>query len=151
MASVIVRVMSERPAAIVKRFVDAINQAAEEGAGVEALVARVVHLLDPEVEYVNPPDALEPGARRGIEGMAMVARNLREAGVHRWEVERLVERGDRVACVLRLHIAGPASGLRMVGPWASALFTVRGDRIVRMEASFDPEEALERLGLDPNA
>jgi ketosteroid isomerase-like protein len=26
-----------------------------------------LELLDPDIEYVNPPDAVEPGTRRGLE------------------------------------------------------------------------------------
>jgi len=38
-----------------------------------------VELLDPEVEYVNPDGALEPGVRKGIGEYIAVVEKMQEA------------------------------------------------------------------------
>jgi hypothetical protein len=63
----------------VERFLEAINRPNEEGAEVGEAVARVVDLLDPVIEYVNPAEAIERGTRRGIEGITHVVRSMRES------------------------------------------------------------------------
>jgi hypothetical protein len=38
----------------------------------------VLSFLDPEIEYVNPPDAIDPGTRHGIQGMVEAVANVTE-------------------------------------------------------------------------
>jgi hypothetical protein len=131
--------------AIVERVCDEWNRAVEEGAEVEEIISLLAEVIDPEAEYINPPEAMERGTRRGIEGMTTVARNMREGGIQRVELIRVVEQGEKVACVVRLHIVGPASGVETASPSVSQLWTFRGDRIIRLEWWFDPDEAFSRL------
>ena len=48
--------MSQENVEIVRRLVDAWNRQDLEG---------ILALIDPEAEYVNAPNAVEPGTRRG--------------------------------------------------------------------------------------
>ena len=57
--------MSESRTTIVERLYEAANRSAEEGTEVEEMVAGIVDLLDPEIEWVNPPEAIEGGTRGG--------------------------------------------------------------------------------------
>jgi hypothetical protein len=137
--------LPETRGAIVQRLFDALNRVIEAGADIEEIVGVLAEVIDPEAEYVNPPEALERGTRRGIDGMTTVVRNLREAGIQRAEITRMVESGEALACVFRLYIVGPGSGVEAASPSISALYSFRGDRIIRMEWWLDPEEAVSRL------
>ena len=74
-------------------------------------------------------------------------RNAREGlGLYRYEVERMVERGERVAATVRFHIIeAPRSGVSLTSSSHSHLWTFRGDRVVRIEWFPDPEQAFKRL------
>src|SRR5919112_6115992 len=98
--------MSESPVGLIERFYAAINESVARGQDVDEIVARIADWVDPQLEYVNPPDAIEGGTRRGLEGLATVARNSREAGIHRWEPRDAETEGDRVACRVRVHMMG---------------------------------------------
>jgi len=89
------------------------------------------HLLDPKIEYVNPPDAMEPGTRHGLAAFARaVAKTLEGWETWRMELEDMRSQGNDVAVVVRYRARGRASGLEVEGR-ESALWTVRDGRVVR--------------------
>ena len=102
-------------------------------------------LLDPQIEYVNPPDAVESGTRHGTREWGAALRNIREGfGEPVVRVVRLFERGDLVATVIRMRIHGPLSGIK--GEMTqSHLWTIRDGRGVRFEWFNDAEEAFRAL------
>ena len=54
-------------------------------------------LFHPDVEYVNPEGAIEPGTRLGHDGMRQVGRSLATAfSEMSWEVHDLIPSGDKV-------------------------------------------------------
>jgi ketosteroid isomerase-like protein len=61
-----------------------------------------VELIDPEIEYVNPVRAVEPGTRRGRAAFGRAVEKVFD-GWERWEIEleHLRPVGDQVAVVLR--------------------------------------------------
>jgi ketosteroid isomerase-like protein len=88
-------------------------------------------LLDPDIEYVNPPDAVEPGVRRGLDAFAQaVAKTLEGWESWRMELEDMTSHGDDVAVVVRYRARGRSSGVEVEGR-ESALWTVRDGRAVR--------------------
>jgi hypothetical protein len=101
--------MSESPVGLIERFFAAINEGVARGEDVDEIVARVADWVDPQLEYVNPSDAIEGGTRHGLDGLAAVAKNSREAGIHRWEASDLTAEGDSVACRVRLYMVGTSS------------------------------------------
>jgi ketosteroid isomerase-like protein len=104
-------------------------------------------LLHPEVEYVNPPGAIEPGVRRGIEAFeAAVAATLESWSSWEMEPERLAAVGDRVAVLIRYRATARASGIAVEGR-ESALLTVRDGTIARYEWFHGPDDAFRALGL----
>jgi ketosteroid isomerase-like protein len=112
-----------------------------EGFGV------VRELMDPEVEYVNPPYAVEPGTRRGYDGFALAAGSIHAVYPDR----RLVplefhDAGDRVAVRARVIACGTASGLE-VDTERGYVLTVRDGRVVRFAWFNEPHEALAAVGL----
>lgn len=141
--------MAEEKVAVVRHLIEATNRANDEGADVRDTIARISDLLDPGVEYVNPPEAVERGTRRGIEGMTEVMTSMRESlGTFHFELSWIEEHGDAVALRCRLHAAGPSSGVRVEGPWLSQLYVIAGDRITRIKWFLDPDEAFSRLGIE---
>jgi hypothetical protein len=71
------------------------------------------NLLHPDIEWVNPSDALEPGTRAGIEVFTSVTERLDETiGALRMDVERLVDAGDRVVVIATIRDTGSQAALR---------------------------------------
>jgi ketosteroid isomerase-like protein len=88
-------------------------------------------LMDPEIEYVNPPEAVEPGVRRGrSEFSAAVLRTLEGWETWDMEPEEFSDLGDRVAVVLRYRARGRGSGVEIEGR-ESALWSLREGRVWR--------------------
>ena len=100
-------------------------------------------LLDAAVEYVNPPGAIEPGVRRGIEELRIVIETVRE-GWETWDMEpeELTAVGDQVVVVIRYRARGRTSGVELEGR-ESALITFRDGKIARYEWFQGPGDALE--------
>jgi ketosteroid isomerase-like protein len=104
-------------------------------------------LLDPGVEWVNPPEAVEPGTRHGIEAFAEAARTVADtfAGV-RVEIEQIMDAGDRVVVVATLHGRGRGSGAD-VERKQGYVWTIRNGKALRFEWFNSPADALEAAGL----
>jgi ketosteroid isomerase-like protein len=61
-----------------------------------------VELMDPEIEYVNPIRAVEPGTRRGLTAFSRAVEKVFE-GLETWQIEpeQFRAAGDQVAVVIR--------------------------------------------------
>ena len=79
-------------------------------------------LLDPEIEYVNPTGAVEPGTRRGLADFVRAVEKTYE-GWDMWkmQLERLEEAGDRGGAVVHYTARGRGSGVELEGARVSAL------------------------------
>jgi ketosteroid isomerase-like protein len=133
--------MPQENVEIVRRAIDAWNRQEVED---------VLDLAAPEVEYVNQPTAVEPGTRRGHDGLAGVVRAQWEAlpGGHQ-EIDRIHERGEEVISVGRASRLMPGGGARIDTPILLS-WTIRDGKISRIEVlGFGPEfhKALEAAGL----
>ena len=106
------------------------------------------HLLDAQIEYVNPAGAVEPGTRYGLAAFAQAVEQVFVEGWDSWrfEAERFAPSGDHVAVVLRYRARGRGSRVEVEGR-LSALWTIRGGKAVRFEWFHGPAEALEAVGL----
>jgi ketosteroid isomerase-like protein len=105
------------------------------------------HHFDPEIEYVNPHGAIEPGTRRGLKEFARAVQMIFE-GADSWQIEpqRLVPVGDHVAVSLRYRTHWRASGIE-VDAVESALWTFREGKVVRYEWFHGPDDAFRAAGL----
>ena len=130
--------MPERNVEVVRALYDA--WAREEFPG-------PAELLDPEIEYVNPEGAVEPGTRQGIgEFHGAIAKVLEGWATWSMEPERFESVGDRVAVVVRYTARGRSSGIEVEGR-ESALWTLRDGRVVRYAWFHGPEDALNAIGV----
>jgi ketosteroid isomerase-like protein len=132
------RAMSQENVQIVRSFYDA--WARDEFPG-------PVELMDPEIEYVNPTGAVEPGIRRGREAFGRAVGRVFE-GWETWDVEPEEFRaiGDQVAVVVRYQARGRGSGVEVEGR-ESALWTLRDGRVASYAWFHEPTDALEAAGL----
>jgi ketosteroid isomerase-like protein len=104
--------------------------------------------MDPEIEYVNPDDAIEAGTRRGHSGFAgaqsAFGRAYESLDI---DVERMVDRGDVVGVIVESTVRGRGSGID-IPQRMGFLFTFRDGRLVRFEWSNDPEGLVDQAGDD---
>jgi ketosteroid isomerase-like protein len=100
------------------------------------------HLIDPKLEYVNPPYAVESGTRNSRGALAKVREVYPDFHV---EPERFVDAGENVV-VIGIARGTSASGLE--AQWHQGyVWTVCDGRAVRFRWFNDPKEALEAVGL----
>jgi ketosteroid isomerase-like protein len=130
--------MSEENVEVVRSFYDAWARHDLPGPA---------ELMDPEIEYVNPAGAVEPGTRRGRTAFRRAVEKAFE-GWETWQIEpeqfRTVE--DQVAVVLRYRARWRRSGIE-VESRESALWTLREGKVARYAWFQEPDEALEAAGL----
>jgi ketosteroid isomerase-like protein len=102
-------------------------------------------LMDPDIEYVNPEDAVERGTRTGFDQYQVALGKVREIfGDAEIEVDRVVESGDRVAAKIRMRVQLDARGFDTIVD-QSHLWTFRDGKAVRFEWFTDSRRALEML------
>jgi ketosteroid isomerase-like protein len=110
----------------------------------------IVALADPDIEYINSPDAVEPGTRRGHEGLRNVLQSQWEGMPgSRQVVDRIYVRGEEIISAGRVSMQMPGSA---AGIESEALLSwrFRDGRVIRLQvlgAGAGFAEALEAAGL----
>jgi ketosteroid isomerase-like protein len=100
------------------------------------------HLIDAELEYVNPPYAVEAGTSRDRRTLSKVRDVYPDFRV---EPERFIDAGEDVV-VIGVARGTAASGLE--AQWRQGyVWTVRDDKAIRFRWFNNPGEALEAVGL----
>ena len=130
--------MSEENVEIVRRIYESglIDRGPEE----------LLKLATPDVEYVNPPYAVEPGVRRGLVAVAQAMRRFAEPWEEsRHELRELYDCGDVVVAAVRWHIRGRGSERELVNEEAHT-WTLHEGRIACFEWGQDLSKALEAAG-----
>ena len=110
-------------------------------------VPRILELLDPEFEWVNPGYAVHPGIRRGHQGMEQVMENLRDSFESQTRVLGEVEDlgGGRVLWHTVFCARGRDSGAQIEVD-EQHLWTLRDGRILRIQWFHDAAEARRAAG-----
>jgi ketosteroid isomerase-like protein len=104
-------------------------------------------LLHPDIEYVNPPGAVETGTYRGIAAYEHALRSLHEAFEDvRIEVREMKDVGDQVVVLATFIARGASSGARREHD-EGYVWTVRDGKAVRFQWFNDPAKALKAVGL----
>jgi ketosteroid isomerase-like protein len=105
----------------------------------------VPELMADDIEYVNPPYAVEPGVRHGHDGFAEAARNLHSVyGDYDVTAAEVRELGDRVAVTAHVSTSSKGNAIR-IDTERGYLFHVREGRITRFAWFNRPEEAIAEL------
>lgn len=104
-------------------------------------------LLDQEIEWVNSPDAVEPGTRRGIDAFAAAAESVSDAFEDaRVEIDEMLDAGERVVVIATLRGRGRGSGAD-VERRQGYVWTMRDGRAIRFEWFNEADAALRAAGL----
>ena len=134
--------MSESLEQLAERFFDAWNR-----QDLDACLA----MADPDIEYVNAPSAVEPGTRRGHDGLSLVLRKQWEGlgPTARVEVERVEFRGEGAVVVGRLsrEMPGSTSRIEIRGVFRMTLRDGRIGRLEQLGAGTGFDAALRAAGL----
>jgi ketosteroid isomerase-like protein len=130
--------MSAENVEIVRRAYEAFNGANPEAA---------MDLLDPDCEWSLPahfPDAETwRGRDRVAEGLRARAESWDSLNI---EVHELIDGGDKVVALVRIHGRAPLTGLELAGMGVDAhLWTLRNGRAVSVRMYGGTEEALAEL------
>ncbi len=97
--------------------------------------------------YPRGAGRLEGKQHRGHQQLRHFVENYFASwGVFRIEEEDILDLGDRVVFVGRIHIRGRTSGVELDRPWG-CVFRFRDGRIGRADGYTHPREALEAAGL----
>ena len=103
-------------------------------------------LIADDIEYVNPPYAVEPGIRHGRESFKVVRETYED---FHFEVNRFVDAGSDVVVALgRYSASGRSSGVSVTGDHGY-VWTIRDGCAVRFQWFQSHREALEAAGMSP--
>jgi ketosteroid isomerase-like protein len=104
-------------------------------------------LATPDIEYVNPPYAVEPGVRCGLANVVAAMRGFAEVWRgSRHELHELFAAGDVVVASVSWYTLSRASETELVQEEAHT-WTIREGRIARWEWGRDLSTALRSAGL----
>ena len=108
---------------------------------------QLLDLTAPHIEYVNPPEAIEPGVRRGRAEVAQAVKSAHEFFESpRYELNELHDFGDTVVAALTFYARARGTEIEIVQKEAHT-WTLRDGRIVRFEWGRDLGTALEAARL----
>jgi ketosteroid isomerase-like protein len=108
---------------------------------------QLLALSAPDVEYVNPAEAVDPGIRRGKAEVAQALRNLSESfEAYRHVLRELYDAGPAVVALVDFCARARGSKAEVVQQEAHT-WTFRDGMIVRHEWSRDLDGALSAVGL----
>lgn len=126
--------------------VEVVRRIAESLGGAE--VRFPADLLAPDVEWVNPPYAAEPGIRRGKPAFEQAAASVRGAlELLSLDVQDVIDAGDEtVVMLVEMAVRGRASGVEQRQP-QGYVWTLRDGMAIRFAWFNSHGEALEAVGL----
>jgi len=109
----------------------------------------VDHFAAPDVEYVDPPDDVDPGSRRGRTEVLLALRRARQLFVeYEHELGELFDGGDTVVAAVSLHAkAKRGSKLEVIDEEEAHIWTLRDGKVIRFENGRELKDALEAAGL----
>jgi ketosteroid isomerase-like protein len=106
----------------------------------------LLELATPDVEYVNPQYAVEPGVRRGPAEVVRAMRGFAEVWENsRHELHELFDCGDSVVAAVSWYTRSRGSESELVQEEAHT-WGLRGGKITRFEWGKDLGTALEAAG-----
>ena len=124
--------MSEQNVEVVRRIYDAWAESRSAAPFIEK-----------DLEYVNPPNAVEPGTKYGRHNLGKVQEIFPDV---RFEIERYIDAGDDVVVIATIVGRGSGSGIETQSR-QGYIWTIADGKAVRFKWFNDPAEALEAAGL----
>jgi ketosteroid isomerase-like protein len=123
------------------------TQAMDKQALLAALPEFIEQLCDPEIEWIEDPQRADGRTYHGHQGV----RESWEQWFDQWdeyefEVERIVDCGERVLVVTREHARGTTSGAT-VSARNFMVLTFRDSKILRYQEFYDEADARKAAGL----
>jgi ketosteroid isomerase-like protein len=108
----------------------------------------VDHFATPDIEYVDPPDDVDSGSRRGrTEVMLALRRSRQSFSEYQHELQELFDGGDTVIAAISFHAKAQRGSKHEVIQEEAHIWTFRDGKIVRFENGRNLKEALEAAGL----
>lgn len=108
---------------------------------------QLLALATPDVEWVNPPEAVDPGIRHGKAEVAQAVRNMTESfDSQRHELHQFFETEDTVVAWVSFRTRSRGSDVEVVQREAHT-WTLLGGRVSRFEWGRDLGQALQAVGL----
>ena len=99
--------------------------------------------IDRDLEYINPPNAIEPGTRIGRHYFRKVSEVWPDV---RFEIERYIDAGEDVVVIAKQFGRASSSGVE-TETRMGYIWTVAEGKATRFRWFSDPAEALEAVGL----
>ena len=132
--------MSEENVEVVRRFCKR-----DDRTSLDSVMA----ILDPEIEWVPVQSDPEYSVHRGHDDVRAWLTAWSESFPDlRWELDRILDTGsDLIVAFVRLAGRSDATGIDLESPSYAVVFTLRGEKIVRIHEYLDSQEALEAAGL----
>jgi len=105
----------------------------------------VDHFATPDIEYVNPPEAVDPGIRRGRGEVNLALPRARQSSPsYRHELHELFDLGDTVVAAVSRHAGRPSSTETQE---EAHTWTICDGKVVRFEWGPNLQAALETVEL----
>jgi ketosteroid isomerase-like protein len=101
------------------------------------------HLIDPDLEYLNPAYAVEPGVLHGRSSLGKIREVYPDFRV---DPEQFVDAGEHVVVI---GVARGTSSSGLEAQWRQGyVWTVRDQKAIRFRWFNQPSEALKAVGLE---
>jgi ketosteroid isomerase-like protein len=103
----------------------------------------------PDIEYVDPPDDVDPGSRRGRTDVMLAMRRARQSfSEYEHELQESFDAGDTVVAAVSFHATGGVRNKpKVIQKEEAHVWTFRDGKIVRFENGRSLKNALEAAGL----
>jgi ketosteroid isomerase-like protein len=110
----------------------------------------VDHFAAPDIEYVGPPEDVDPDNRRGRTEVMLALRRTRQSfSTYRHEFHELFDVGDTVVATVSFHATSTRreSKGEIIQNEEVHAWTLRDGKVVRFERGRNLKDALEAAGL----
>jgi ketosteroid isomerase-like protein len=109
----------------------------------------VDHFATPDIEYVDPPDDVDPSNRHGRTEVMLALRRARQSfSQYRHELHELFDVGDTVVAAVSFHAtARRGSKSEVIQKEQAHIWTLRDGKVIRFENGRNLKEAFEAAGL----
>ena len=119
----------------------------DKQALLDALPEFIPQMCDPEIEWIEDPRRADRRVYHGHEGVReSFERWLENFEAYEWEVERIVDCGDKALVYAREEGRGSLSG-GTISQRIYSVFSFRDGKIARYQEFYEEPEALEAAGL----